>query len=174
MILLAHNQTIPKIICDHTLEESAQWLRAAGYDVHIPFNNLDDIQLLDLATRDERVLLISKRRARTIPTRSKNVAVIDSDLVFEQIKQISSLIKIDWLYKPFSRCMICNSDLVKLNLNQWMELPDNIQSKCVTSHGCPSCSRIYWAGDQINRMVNQLQIFNTSGWYQNRKLSVDS
>jgi len=174
MILFAHNQTIPKIICDNTLEDSAHWLRAAGYDVHIPFNNLDDKQLLDLASHDERVLIIRKNRVQSISTDSENIITVDTDLIFEQIKQISNQLSINWLHKPFSRCMICNTDMVKLNLNQWITLPKNIQENCVTSHGCPSCNRIYWAGDQINRMVDQLKVFNNSDWYLNKKLPVDS
>ena len=162
MILLAHDKTIPKIICDHTLEDTAHWLRAAGYDVHMPFNTLSDTQLVELAQSEGRVLIINERRIKSISKDTQNVVFVNSPLVYEQIKEISENLSIDWLYRPFSRCMICNTDLVKLNINQWLDLHQSIQHQCVTSHGCPSCNRIYWAGEQINKMVGQLEVFKKS------------
>ena len=162
MILLAQQKTIPKIICDHTLEDTAHWLRAAGYDVEMPFNGLSDAQLVDMAQSEGRVLIINERRVKDISDKTANVIRVKSLLIYEQLREINENLTIDWLYRPFSRCMICNTNLVKLNINQWLNLHESIQNQCVTSHGCPSCNRIYWAGEQINKMVGQLEYFKKS------------
>ncbi len=164
MILLADQSKIPKILCDQGLEDKAHWLRAAGYDVHIPYEKLSDQQLYAIAQRENRVLIINQNHVHDISPTLNSVISVDSPLVFEQIKQVSKNLKIDWLYRPFSRCMVCNSHLTPLNINQWLELPESIQAKTVTSHGCPECKRIYWAGDEVNRMVDQLQSFKSLNW----------
>lgn len=162
MILLAKKQLteVPRILCDHTLEDTAHWLRAAGYDVQMPFSSLSDRQLLDLAIKDNRLLIINESNIEGISRHSKQVISVSSILIYEQIKEISSVMKIDWTYRPFSRCMVCNTELMPLNISDWMDLPKTTRKNCVTSHGCPCCNRIYWAGDQINRMVGQLELFN--------------
>lgn len=162
MILLAQQNTIPTIICDHTLDDTAHWLRAAGYDVQVPFKSLTDTQLVEMAQSEGRILIINERRIKNISHNTANVIRVKSSLVYDQLKEISESMAIDWLYRPFSRCMICNTDLVKLNINQWLNLHESIQRQCVTSHGCPSCNRIYWAGEQVNKMVGQLELFNRS------------
>ena len=164
MILLADQNSIPKILCDQGLEDTAHWLRAAGYDVHIPLRPLSDLQLYDIAQREQRVLIINQSHVKRIPVQSSKVVSIESPLVFEQIKQVGQNLGIDWLYRPLSRCMICNTELTPLNINQWVDLPEAIQYKTVTSHGCPDCKRIYWAGDEINRMVYQLKSFKSLNW----------
>jgi len=166
MILLANNQTpaVPKLICDYTLEDTVHWLRAAGYDVQMPFNSLSDTQLLDMAIKEDRTLIINEDKIEDINRHSGKVISIHSSFIYEQLKEISSNLAIDWTYRPFTRCMICNTELVKLNISQWINLPEQTQEKCVTSHGCPSCNRIYWAGDQINRMVGQLESFKRRNW----------
>lgn len=164
MILLTDQQIAPKIICDQSLEDTAHWLRAAGYDVYVPFESLTSDQFSEIAQREQRVLIVHHNIANELPPSLKGVVSIDSPLVFEQIKQIGKHLKIDWLYKPFSRCMVCNTAMVKLNINQWIDLPEEIHNRTVTSCGCPSCRRIYWAGEEINRMVDQLQSFKSLDW----------
>lgn len=164
MILLADQNNVPKILCDQGLEDTAHWLRAAGYDVQIPTEKLSDLQLYTIAQKEQRVLIINQNHVQDIPAESNTVVSVDSPLVFEQIKQVGKNLQIDWLYRPLSRCMLCNTELTALNINQWIALPKSIQNKTVTSHGCPSCKRIYWAGDEINRMVVQLQSFKRLDW----------
>lgn len=164
MILLTDQHVTPRLICDQGLEDTAHWLRAAGYDVQVPIQKLSGKQLSDLARQEQRVLIINQKHLKDISPVLKKVVSVDSPLVFEQIKQIGKSLKIDWLYRPFSRCMVCNTALSPLNINQWVKLPEEIQSKTVTSHGCPSCKRIYWAGDEVNRMVDQLQSFKSLNW----------
>lgn len=166
MILLAKNQLneAPKLICDHTLEDTAHWLRAAGYDVQMPFNTLSDKQLLDMAMKSDRLLIINDNNIEDINRHSNQVISVRSNFIYEQLKEVSSNLSIDWTYRPFTRCMICNTELVNLNINQWIDLPAETQKNCVTSHGCPSCNRIYWAGEQVNRMVGQLESFKRRNW----------
>ncbi|MDH5423875.1 MAG: Mut7-C RNAse domain-containing protein [Gammaproteobacteria bacterium] len=164
MISLTDQSNVPKILCDQSLEDSAHWLRAAGYDVQVPAAKLSDLQLYDIAQNEQRVLIINQDYVQDIPLESNSVLLVDSPLVFEQIKQIGKNLRIDWLYRPLSRCMLCNTELTDLNINKWIVLPQSMQNNTVTSHGCPSCKRIYWAGDEVNRMVFQLQSFKRLEW----------
>ena len=164
MILLTDQHTVPRLICAKGLEDTAHWLRAAGYDVYIPYEKLSGKQLSELAQREQRVLILNQNVVKDISPALKKVIPVNSPLVFEQIKEIAKHLKIDWLYKPFSRCMVCNTTMTVLNINQWVKLPEDIHNKTVTSHGCPSCKRIYWAGDEVNRMVDQLQSFKSLNW----------
>lgn len=164
MILLAQNEKIPKIICDPELQDSVHWLRAAGYDVQMPSKKMTDVELLKLAQKDNRVLVISEARIKSIKPTQYQVVPVKSRLVFEQLKQISTFLPINWLYKPLSRCMVCNSQLTELNISHWINLPAAVQEKCTTSHGCPSCERIYWPGDHLEKMVDQLKLFSKTKW----------
>jgi len=165
MILLAdNNSSAPKILCGKGLEDTAHWLRAAGYDVCLPLMPMSDIQLYNIALNENRVLIINENQINQIPQNSKIVLSLNSSLVFEQIKQIGQHLNINWTYRPLSRCMICNTELSPLNINQWIDLPESIQAQTVTSHGCPDCKRIYWAGEEIDRMVYQLESFNSIDW----------
>jgi len=164
MILLADNSSTPKILCGKGLEDTAHWLRAAGYDVCLPLMPMSDIQLYDIALNENRILIINENQIKQIPQNSKIVLPLNSSLVFEQIKQIGRQLNINWTYRPLSRCMICNNELSPLNINQWIDLPKDIQAQTVTSHGCPECRRIYWAGEEVDRMVYQLESFNNIDW----------
>ncbi|MDH5393927.1 MAG: Mut7-C RNAse domain-containing protein [Gammaproteobacteria bacterium] len=164
MIQFAHYSGIPRILCDTSLEHTAHWLRAAGYDVYVPFAKLTDKQMFKMALEDSRVLLINKNDIQSISGEHAVVVALESTFLYDQIRQIGEHLSIDWLYKPLSRCMICNTQLKKLNINMWLELPASIHEKTETSHACPSCKRIYWAGEQVDKMVGQLQCFKDSNW----------
>ncbi|MDH5517676.1 MAG: Mut7-C RNAse domain-containing protein [Gammaproteobacteria bacterium] len=162
MTSFRHKKSVPRILCDANIEDTAHWLRAAGYDVYVSFVNLSDEQLLKMALKENRVLLIRKQDTVSMSNSNETVIILDSEFLFDQIKQIGQHLAIDWLYKPLSRCMICNTQLQKLNINMWLDLPAEIHDNTETSHACPSCKRIYWAGEQIDKMVGQLQLFKDS------------
>ena len=166
MVLLTKNREtiIPKMICDHSLENTAHWLRAAGYDVQVSFFRLTESQLLDQAIKQDRILLTNSANYGVDAEIDKRIIRFKTDNLYDQIKEISSSLAIDWLYKPISRCMVCNTKLVELNISNWIELSKETQSNCVASHGCLCCKRIYWAGEQINKMVGQLKMFKELDW----------
>ena len=46
-----------KFLCDRMLIKLGKWLRAAGYDTWFISEKVDDIQMLNIAVREKRVLL---------------------------------------------------------------------------------------------------------------------
>ena len=163
MILFTNNQ-IPKLLCSTDLSDSVHWLRAAGYDVDMPSGPVSDLELFNIAQKSDRLLVISQSKVEKLNRDEHRFVSVESGMVYEQIKQISSSLSINWLHAPFSRCMVCNTKLVPLNINQWLKLPEHTASRMMTSHGCPACDRIYWPGEHVDKMVQQLELFNKASW----------
>lgn len=155
---------IPRLICDEMLQKAGRWLRAAGYDVFIPDYGQADNEIVQYARDENRILITRDRKINEYRNAEHFVLLIQENYLNEQLREISNALNIDWLYKPFSRCMICNTELEQLDLNQWYKLPEDIQEKCEVAYKCPGCERIYWPGTHVDRMIKQLRSFNRGQW----------
>jgi uncharacterized protein with PIN domain len=65
--------------------------------------------------------------------------------------------KINWLYRPFSRCLICNTLLTeptKENIEE--QVPLDVRSLSNQFWYCSRCDKVYWEGSHTARMLQQL------------------
>jgi len=142
-------------VADSMLGKLARYLRIMGYDTlyqrHYPDQRLSEL------VREGRILLTRNRATATLYSDS---ILIDHDLVKDQLKVVDSTLRLArdqgrW----FSRCLVCNSALSKVEGAVAREnVPDFVFSKYPERIlSCPTCKRFYWPGTHRERMVERLK-----------------
>ena len=147
-----------KFIVTKELGRLAKWLRIMGYDT-IYFNKDEKRELVINSLREERIILT--RDSRMSRYSGVKMIHIDTDFIEEQVKQVARELKI----KPdeeklFSRCVICNEPLVKVEKET---LKDKVAPYVYETQqrfmNCPKCNRIYWQGthcDNVKKVIEKL------------------
>ncbi len=139
-----------------------RYLRFMGYDT-MSANSLsrgntrEDTLLLEIATRDDRLLLT---RDRELARRGGARAVcIASEDIMEQVRQIADL----GLIEPgirMTRCSICNARLRPATAREIRETryaPGSTGGR--EFFWCPTCRKLYWMGshgDNLKRRLKEL------------------
>jgi hypothetical protein len=149
-----------KFLCDQMVAGLAKWLRAAGYDTKIVAPLEKDEDALRCAKLENRLLLT--RDSRLLKMKSKEVEVffLQDHSVEEWARELSLKLGINWLYRPFSRCLVCNSvfiEPVKEDIKTF--IPSHLLSKKLWF--CPECQKTYWEGSHTQNMLKQLYSWQT-------------
>jgi uncharacterized protein with PIN domain len=152
---------VMKFVCDEMLKRLGRWLRAAGYDTVIKEDGADDRQLLNLALRENRLLIT--RDAKLIEFRDApgTVVLLRANNLEDCIRELTQRLKIDWFYRPFSRCMICNNPITVAPAQKWNELPNSVRSHIRHLYYCPHCDQLFWEGGHVQRMQRKLALWQT-------------
>jgi uncharacterized protein with PIN domain len=151
-----------KFLADGMLGKLARWLRMLGHDV-VYSVKFDDSELLELAKREERVLLtkdleLYKRAIGRGMDAFYVEGKIEPERLAEVAKRYSLPLAIDM---DKSHCPICNTKLTPISKDQLQaELEKNTFTYYDKFWKCPNCGQIYWQGahwKQINSTLNQAQ-----------------
>ncbi len=151
-----------KFLCDGMLARLGRRLRAAGYDTEIAGPSDHDGGLLQRAIDDGRLLLTCDRKMAERRLAAGRVVVLPSNGLDGTARALMDRASIDWLFDPFSRCLMDNSRLRPAHPRDLCRLPRRareIGRKNVFI--CPSCDRIYWPGSHVRRMYEQLRRWQT-------------
>lgn len=145
-----------KLILTQELGRLAKWLRILGLDTEY-FHQDNLSSLLILALRDERIILT--RNQRLPRTSGIKIILVKAEKLKEQIAEVLAVLKIQPdKHLMFSRCTICNAELVAIEKNKVKDkVPEYVfktQSNFVT---CPKCQRIYWQGSHWGNVEETLQ-----------------
>ena len=123
----------------------AKWLRILGIDAGY-FSEETASSLIIQALKDDRIILT--RNHRIPQARGMKVVLINSERIKEQIAEaLGALgIKLD-LKMMFTRCIICNEELVYIEKEKIKErVPEYVFNTQKDFVNCPKCNRIYWQG----------------------------
>ena len=141
----------PKFILDVQLGSLAKYLRMIGFDA--AFKN---------SSSKNEIIMISINEKRTILTKDLNLLKrndvihgywIRNKEVIDQVKEVTRRFQLNSLIQPFSRCMICNTLLERIEKKKIMErLQERTKNMVDEFEICPSCSRIYWKGSHYQKM----------------------
>jgi len=146
-----------EFLCDEMLKGLGRWLRAAGYDVVVEPDGTSDKVLLERARDEGRILLTRDRRfAEQLPNSDK-VVLLDCYQEDDCIGELSEKLQVNWLYKPFSRCLVCNTPLIEATSEQWDQVPDFSRQRATRVLYCPSCEQLFWDGSHVKRMKERLK-----------------
>jgi uncharacterized protein with PIN domain len=156
-----------RFIADRMVGTLTRYLRFIGYDV-ISANSLregnlrEDTLLLEIAERDDRILLT---RDRELARRGGTRAVfLDSADVMDQLQQLIRSGMVDpHLELRMHRCSLCNSLL----------RPATQQEICSTEYApaqkggtdffwCRNCRRLYWMGSHGRNLSDRLEALRRS------------
>ncbi|MHB8085942.1 MAG: Mut7-C RNAse domain-containing protein [Dehalococcoidia bacterium] len=156
----------PKFITDVNVGKLGKWLRLMGYDT-LFFDEHDDGLMVKAAIAQGRIVLTKdsefmKRRA--ITTGKVKAVLISSDSPEQQLSTIISTLKLTDEYRPFTRCLECNVELVSRDRK---EIKGSVPARVYEKHDqymqCPSCRRIYWKGTHWQAMSRKLSQLALSG-----------
>ena len=146
-----------KFLCDEMLVGLARWLRAAGYDTRVSASSQNDRDILDLAIKEHRLLITRDHKLSEFRNAWDTVIWLDCNNIDVCVKELSQKLPIDWMLAPFSRCMRCNTLLIKAGPADLSRVPLESQKLADPLMYCPSCDKVYWQGSHVERMLNKLQ-----------------
>jgi hypothetical protein len=148
-----------RFVVDIMLGRLARWLRAMGYDTLYPGpapGHAGDRRLLQIARSEARVLVTRDRMlARLAADRGCWIRAESPD---EQIVEVVTGLQLapregDRL----SRCLDCNAPLEARDKAAVAgRVPDHVLATQSAFKACPACSKIYWAGTHVERMLARL------------------
>ena len=140
------------------LKRLGRWLRAAGYDTEIADDGLADREVMAQAVAQGRLLLTRDKQMMERRAAQAGAAMLlecnDTDSC---ARELSRRLGVDWLYRPFSRCMICNTPLVAAPPEQRPQVPPKARTRLEILLACPGCGRLYWDGHHVKRMRKVLE-----------------
>lgn len=151
-----------RFVCDEMLKRLGRWLRVAGYDVLILPDGSDDRELIERARDEQRLLLSSDRRLAAHKRAAEWLIPLDCQDLDECAAALSHRLPIDWLYRPFSRCMLCNTPLHDATREQLQQVPTAARRQASIVRYCPTCDQLFWDGSHVDRMRERLQRWNRS------------
>ena len=147
-----------RFIADVNIGDIVKYMRALGLDVYYDAS---------LSPRD--IIRISKRENRTILTKSRNLLkfrdvthgiFIRPGTTVAQIKRVIDFLSLREMVVPFSRCLRCNSFLVRVSKESIFDrIPPKAREFYDEYSYCRACEKIYWKGThfiRIKRVVDEI------------------
>ena len=147
----------PRFLCDQMLIKLAHWLRAAGYDTLVAHHRAQDRSLVARAMIDGRVLLTRDSKLREIREAGDCAILLRGETMQDWVEEITPRFAIDWLARPFSRCLVCNTVLQPAPELARARLPEAVLATVAEINYCRQCDKLYWPGGHVRRMLNQLR-----------------
>jgi len=138
------------------LQRLGRCLRAAGYDTLIATDAETDYYLLRKAIDEGRLLITCDRKLTEHRRAKDNVILLQCSTLEECAAKLCARIHIDWLHKPFTRCLLCNSLLSQATPDQLQSAPENIKASSEAVYYCPECRQVFWDGSHVRRMQDHL------------------
>lgn len=160
-------------IVDSNAGKLARWLRMMGYDT-LFFSDIEDSSLVELAIEEGRTVVtrdtqIPKRRAAT--NGHLRVILVRDDNPRQQLLQVIGSLNLDWRHSQFTRCLECNSPLLRRRMEEVKDLVPPYVYRTQTQYmQCPSCHRVYWRGTHWERMAKALAEITTQSGENNESM----
>lgn len=156
--LRAHPLRRVRFVADAHLGRLARGLRLLGFDTLFA-NDPGDRELARVSAEEGRILL-SRDRALLRRSRITHGLWIASVRPREQLAYVIDRLDLSGLFRPFTRCTVCNGDLALVPARGLeAELPPRVLAAFASFWRCGGCGRIYWEGshyERLHRFVEQL------------------
>ena len=141
----------PKFVVDVHLGKLARYLRVLGFDTLYKniFSN-DDLVKISL---DEKRTILTKDREILKRNDITHGYWIRNNYLEEQVKEIVKRFDLKNQIKEFTRCIICNNLLIKVEKEDIIDfLPPKVQDWHNKFLFCPLCKKPYWKGSHYEKM----------------------
>ena len=149
-------EKIPCFLCDEMLGSLCRYLRAAGYDTAFANNGARDAELLQQCHAEGRYFITQD----TLIREHKAADSITLIMPHAPLDQLAALVgerfQLDWMYRPFTRCLVDNTILVEADEISMKKAPPDTHRPEEPLHHCPQCGRVYWRGSHYRRMKERL------------------
>lgn len=145
-----------KFLCDTMLADLGKWLRTAGHDTLIASKEKSDIEIYEEAVKDGRLLLTRDRDFLAMPKSNQIVVWLQVSNLEEFAAELNHKVGLNWLFKPFSRCLLCNHCLVIAEAANREAVPHDVLEKGGLIWYCPDCEKPFWEGSHTKHMLQKL------------------
>ena len=152
-----------RFVCDEMMKRLARWLRAAGYDTEVPEDGARDRAVLARALEEGRLVITCDRKLTELKGADGTVLLVRSNTLQGAAAELTETLGLDWLYRPFSRCLVCNAALAEADERVRARLPEGARALAKPLRHCPRCARLYWAGGHVRRMRARLEAWSQGG-----------
>ncbi len=146
-----------RFLFDEMLVRLGRWMRSAGYDAGIASSGTGDAALIAAAIIDDRLVVTRDRRLAERRGAAGRVLVLASSDLPGQARELAEHCRIDWLFRPFTRCVVDNTVLVAASSEHIAAAPPGVRARGGPFMACPSCARLYWQGSHHERMRARLE-----------------
>lgn len=142
-----------KFILTKEVGRLCKWLRILGFDAEY-FSEDNLATLIIKALKENRIIVTRKKKIDDL----KVIRVYAND-VKEQLREVLKQLEL----KPdedkmFTRCVICNKTLEKVEKEEIKEkVPLYVYQTQNEFYQCPSCRRIYWQGTHWGNVKKIIQ-----------------
>lgn len=142
-------------IADNMLGKLAKYLRLMGYDTYYSNKSLSDDEILEIAKKENRILIT---RDRGLALRYEKSYLLNSTDSIDQLKEIAKAFHLN-TKRMMTRCSICNVELVKTNKEHVKgKVPEKVYGSFDEFYFCPSCGRYYWFGTHAKNIESTLKM----------------
>ena len=148
-----------RFLCDEMLAGLARWLRAAGYDANMAPPGAPDRAVVECAKTQGRTLLTRDRAILQIKGAADFTYMLETENLDGWARELRERLNIDWLARPFSRCLVCNIDLTDADAEALARMPADSRAGPGPFRECPNCHCGYWPGSHVKCMTQRLTGF---------------
>jgi len=135
---------------ESSLRGLAKWLRFLGYKAEIAQHRIELKTVLE--NREKFFLITSEETARMLENAGAEFLLLPRDNLKAQIKRLLNKLNLDPELK-LDICTICGVNLIPVNKEDHKEkIPPKAYELYDEFNLCPSCGRIYWEGDHVQRI----------------------
>lgn len=146
-----------RFLCDQMLMGLGRWLRVAGYDTIIIRSSLADEVIYIMAKSDNRLLLTRDHHFVVMKGANETVCYLSSNTLEACVLEVTKKLKISWLHKPFSRCLVCNSLFRETQEPEHLRLvPEDVKHEAHHISFCDTCQKVFWQGSHTEHMLQKL------------------
>jgi len=145
-----------KLLLTKELGRLAKWLRILGYDAEY-VRESNAASLIIQALRQERIILT--RNHRLPASRGIKIITLKTQKLKEQLVETLRELKAEpQTERMFSRCTICNKELVSIDKNKIREkVPEYVYNTQENFFVCTTCNRVYWQGTHWQNVKEALE-----------------
>lgn len=145
-----------RFVLDTHLGKLTRRLRLLGFD-SLYGNRWEDGYLAELSSQGPRILLTRDIGLLKRSQVSHGLFVRNTE-VNRQIAEIVSRLQLNKRFRPFTRCMRCNGDLVSVHARDVAaHVPARVSSTYRRFCRCSDCGRIYWQGSHYQQLKEQIE-----------------
>jgi uncharacterized protein len=142
---------LTRFVVDAHLGRLARWLRMLGFDT-VYDAGFPRTQIIDIATRDHRMILSRDRRLLR-DGRVTHAYWVRATEPHLQLEEVVRRLDLRAQFATFTRCMACNGELVDRSLTDVAEhVPPKVRERARAFHQCAICGKVYWDGTHVGRM----------------------
>ena len=146
----------PRFVLDGHLARLAAYLRLLGFDCRHRMRMADE-SIIEISLAERRIIL-TRDVGLLKDVHVTHGAFVHATRPLRQIAEIVERFHLERLFRPWTRCMVCNDQLETIAVSDLPNdaLPGDVRERFDRVSRCPHCGRNYWPGSHTERLRRRL------------------